>query len=114
MDDEPGALDSTFYLSRLDPSHNYLTASTVNIPLKEDNGLVTIDTNSELPDDPVEFCVLLENESASPEIWMAIARAYAVQGKIEDGLEVVKRGLNSDVIFNSPNKVKAAFHNFSH
>ena len=48
-----------------------------------------------LLDDPTELCTLLENESVGKSYWTTIALAYAKQGKIEDAIEILNKGLGA-------------------
>ena len=46
-------------------------------------------------DDPTELWTLLENENVAKNYWMVIALAYAKQGKIDQAIETINRGLGA-------------------
>lgn len=46
-------------------------------------------------DDPTELWTLLENENVAKNYWMVIALAYAKQGKIDQAIGTVSRGLGA-------------------
>ncbi|ODV92203.1 hypothetical protein CANCADRAFT_16634, partial [Tortispora caseinolytica NRRL Y-17796] len=67
--------------------------SSLDIPLKDASEVVTINLETELPDDPTELCNLLENESAPRLFWLAITAAYGRSGKLDEATEVINRAL---------------------
>lgn len=47
-------------------------ANVIDIPLRDDQEVVTLNLDEDLPDDPTELCDLLENEEAGRQFWLAI------------------------------------------
>jgi len=88
MDDS--VLGAAFYLK--DEKVNNLV---IDVPIKgTEKEVVTIDFESELPDDPTDFCTLLENEEAASQYWAAIAAVYANKGMLNEAVEVMTTGLS--------------------
>ncbi|KAK9460004.1 uncharacterized protein V1516DRAFT_678623 [Lipomyces oligophaga] len=73
-------------------------SNVIDIPLRDDSEVVTMNLDTDLPDDPTELCDLLENEEAGRQFWLAIGTAYSRFGKIEEAIEVIQRGLNAPAI----------------
>ncbi|CCD26148.2 Ctr9p NDAI_0G03710 [Naumovozyma dairenensis CBS 421] len=71
-------------------------ATTLDIPLKASEELVSIDLLTDLPDDPSDLRTLLVEESASREHWLTIACSYVNQGRIDAGIELIKMALQVD------------------
>lgn len=70
-------------------------ARTLDIPLKASEELVSIDLMTDLPDDPMDLKTLLIEENSDKEHWLTIAVAYCNQGKLKDGIELIKVGLEN-------------------
>lgn len=68
-------------------------ASSLDIPLKASEELVSIDLKNDLPDDPNDLRTLLVEESSDKEHWLTIAIAYCNQGKVKEGINLVSMGL---------------------
>ncbi|KAK9474719.1 uncharacterized protein V1510DRAFT_411788 [Dipodascopsis tothii] len=73
-------------------------SNIIDIPLRDDQEVVTLNLDTDLPDDPTELCDLLENELAGRQYWLAIGTAYSRLGKVEEAIEVVNRGLKAYVV----------------
>lgn len=71
-----------------------MTGSTIDVPIYGSNEVVTIDLESELPEDPTDLCTLLENEQAKSIYWISIAAVYANKGLINEAFEVMTTGLS--------------------
>ncbi|ODV97302.1 hypothetical protein PACTADRAFT_49035 [Pachysolen tannophilus NRRL Y-2460] len=106
-------LSSEFYSSQLSDSQKQETEkyNTVDISIKDSEGeIVTIDLTDELPD-PSEISTLLTNENCGIEIWLSIAKSYAVNNKIDEALEVIDNALKAPYIVDVPNFNKVGFNN---
>ncbi|KAK9464773.1 hypothetical protein V1512DRAFT_229890 [Lipomyces arxii] len=85
-------------------------ANVIDIPLRDDQEVVTLNLDTDLPDDPTELCDLLENEDAGRQFWLAISTAYSKLGKIEEAIEVIMRGLTAPVVVKGTEMDKTPFH----
>ncbi|CAI6088712.1 unnamed protein product [Clonostachys chloroleuca] len=67
--------------------------ASIEVPVQgdQDDEAVEIDLE-DLGDDPTELCTLFENERAAKPYWMAVALAYAKQGKVDHAIEMLHRG----------------------
>ncbi|KAH0558716.1 hypothetical protein GP486_004639 [Trichoglossum hirsutum] len=70
---------------------------TVDIPILGvgEGGEVEVDLEGALMDDPTELIMLLENEGAPKALWMTISAAYAKQGKTDNAIELLTKGLGA-------------------
>ncbi|KAK9452877.1 hypothetical protein V1511DRAFT_490320 [Dipodascopsis uninucleata] len=93
-----------------DQNVDHEISNVIDIPLRDDQEVVTINLDTDLPDDPTELCDLLENELAGRQFWLAIGTAYSRLGKIEEAIEVVNRGLKAQVVVKGSEADKVAFH----
>ena len=73
------------------PSMDWPTA--LDIPLKASEELVSIDLETDLPDDPNDLRTLLVEENSDKEHWLTIAVAYCNHGMLESGIKLVKIAL---------------------
>ena len=64
----------------------------LDIQIDEGNDVVELELDEELQDDTTELCTLLENESVGRGYWISIANAYAKQGRIEQAIDVLRKG----------------------
>lgn len=74
------------------PSMDWPTA--LDIPLKASEELVSIDLETDLPDDPNDLRTLLVEENSDIEHWITIAVAYCNQGLLEEGIQLIKMALD--------------------
>lgn len=89
----------------------FVSMSILEVPLEADGEVLTIDLDQDLPDDPSEICVLLENENCAPRFWLAFGSAYSRREQPENALEVIQRGLSAPVVAKDPSSM-AHFHSF--
>lgn len=82
-------------------------AKVLDIPLKASEELVSIDLETDLPDDAADLKTLLVEESSDKEHWVTIAIAYCNQGNVEQGIKLINLAL--DVFEGS---LKASLHTF--
>ena len=78
------------------PSETYPTmewAKVLDIPLKASEELVSIDLETDLPEDSADLKTLLVEESSDKEYWLTIAIAYCNQGNIEQGIKLINLAL---------------------
>ena len=69
--------------------------STIDIPISSE-AEETVELNlEELLDDPTELCTLLDNESASKNVWLTVALAYAKQHMVDLAIDICSRGLQT-------------------
>ncbi|CCE66317.1 hypothetical protein TPHA_0P01590 [Tetrapisispora phaffii CBS 4417] len=87
------------------PSMQWSTA--LDIPLKASEEVVSIDLETDLPDDPSDLRTLLVEESSDKEHWLTIALAYCHQGKVTDGIKLIEMALEA-----FRNTDKAPLHTF--
>ncbi|KAK7203647.1 hypothetical protein BZA70DRAFT_71265 [Myxozyma melibiosi] len=85
-------------------------ANVIDIPLRDDQEVVTLNLDEDLPDDPTELCDLLENEEAGRQFWLAIGTAYSRFGKIDEAIEVIQRGLKAPSIVRAPQEERVPFN----
>lgn len=79
--------------------------SILEVPLEGGEGeVLTIDLDRDLPEDPSEICVLLENEKSATMFWLAIGNAYANKDMIDCAIEVVKKGLGAPIVTSEADK----------
>ncbi|ODQ65156.1 TPR-like protein [Nadsonia fulvescens var. elongata DSM 6958] len=82
-----------------DPDQNGLgsaedkSGNILDIPTGEEGEVVQLDLDNDLPEDPNDLCVFLENEKCDVQYWLAIGLAYSRKNLIDEGLEVIKRGM---------------------
>jgi len=73
--------------------------SSIDIPIQEaedeEETSVEVDLDN-LPDDPTELCVLLDNENSQRNFWMSIALGYAKHGKTDGAIEMLIKGKDSE------------------
>ncbi|KAF8430352.1 hypothetical protein EV426DRAFT_556702 [Tirmania nivea] len=73
--------------------------SSIDIPIQEaedeEETSVEVDLDN-LPDDPTELCVLLDNENSQRNFWMSIALGYAKHGKTDGAIEMLIKGRDSE------------------
>lgn len=81
--------------------------TALDIPLKASEELVSIDLETDLPEDPNDLRTLLVEENSDKEHWLTIAAAYCNQEKIEEGIKLATMGLE---VFEGANK--ASLHTF--
>lgn len=81
------------------------SANVLEVPLEAEGEAVTIDLDNDLPEDPSEICVLLENEKCAAEYWLAIGTAYSRNGQTENGIEVCTKGLESSIIVKDSDRI---------
>lgn len=68
--------------------------AVIDIPVRGEEGDEAVNLDlTELHDDTVELCDLLENENAARSYWVTIALAYAKQHKIDVAIDIVRKGL---------------------
>lgn len=65
----------------------------LDIPLRASEELVSIDLETDLPEDSADLKTLLVEESSDKEHWLTIAIAYCNQGHIEQGIKLVNIAL---------------------
>ncbi|KAK9365277.1 hypothetical protein V1509DRAFT_585655 [Lipomyces kononenkoae] len=87
-----------------------VAANVIDIPLRDDQEVVTLNLDTDLPDDPTELCDLLENEEAGRQFWLAIGTAYSKLGKIEEAIEVIMRGLKAHSVIRGSESERTPFH----
>lgn len=87
---EESVLDAAFY-SKDSQGKNLI----IEVPIRGSLEVVTIDLESDLPEDPTELCTLLENESAETKYWTLVAAAYANKGMVSESFEVMNAGLKT-------------------
>lgn len=78
--------------------------SILEVPLEADGEVLTIDLNNDLPDDPSEICVLLENENCIAKYWLEIGSAYSRNKQWDNAIEVVTRGLKARIVQSETDK----------
>ncbi|KAK9494510.1 hypothetical protein V1508DRAFT_412628 [Lipomyces doorenjongii] len=86
------------------------SANVIDIPLRDDQEVVTLNLDTDLPDDPTELCDLLENEEAGRQFWLAIGTAYSRLEKIDEAIEVIMRGLKAQVVIRGSDTERTPFH----
>lgn len=82
-------------------------ATAIDIPLKASEEVVSIDLETDLPDDPSDLRTLLVEESSDKEHWLTIAIAYCNQGRIPEGIKLIEMALET-----FENVEKAPLHTF--
>ncbi|KAH3898661.1 related to RNA polymerase-associated protein CTR9 [Saccharomycodes ludwigii] len=82
-------------------------ATTLDIPLKDSEEVVSIDLENDLPPDPEDLKTLLVEENSAKEHWLTIAISYCNQNKIELGIKLILMALE---IFQGPQSV--SLHTF--
>lgn len=68
-------------------------ASSLDIPLKASEEVVSIDLENDLPEDPADLKTLLVEESSDKEHWLAIATAYCNQGMVRESIRLIEMAL---------------------
>lgn len=69
--------------------------SSLDIPLKASEEVVSIDLETDLPDDPADLKTLLVEEGSDKEHWLTIAIAYCNHGKTAEGIRLIEMALES-------------------
>ncbi|KAI8390429.1 related to RNA polymerase-associated protein CTR9 [Nakaseomyces glabratus] len=82
-------------------------SSSLDIPLKASEELVSIDLETDLPDDAADLKTLLVEESSDKEHWLTIAIAYCNQGRTSQGIRLIELALD---VFEGAGK--ASLHTF--
>ncbi|KAL3240033.1 Ctr9p [Nakaseomyces bracarensis] len=82
-------------------------ASSLDIPLKASEELVSIDLKTDLPEDAADLKTLLVEESSDKEHWLTIAIAYCNEGKVSEGIKLIELALG---VFEGAEK--ASLHTF--
>lgn len=82
-------------------------AKVLDIPLKASEELVSIDLETDLPEDAADLKTLLVEESSDKEHWLTIAIAYCNQGNVEQGIKLISLALE---VFEG--SLKASLHTF--
>ncbi|KAK9479314.1 hypothetical protein V1514DRAFT_291716 [Lipomyces japonicus] len=85
-------------------------SNVIDIPLRDDQEVVTLNLDTDLPDDPTELCDLLDNEEAGRQFWLAIGTAYSRLGKIDEAIEVVNRALEAPALSKLSEQDRAPLH----
>lgn len=86
--------------------------SSLDIPLKASEEVVSIDLKTDLPDDPADLKTLLVEEGSDKEHWLTIAVAYCNQGKTNEGIRLAKMAL--ETFDNSENGSLHTFLTWAH
>lgn len=81
--------------------------TSLDIPLKASEEVVSIDLGTDLPDDPADLKTLLVEEGSDKEHWLTIAIAYCNHGKTAEGIRLIEMALES-----FENTENAALHTF--
>ncbi|AMD21083.1 HEL198Cp [Eremothecium sinecaudum] len=74
-------------------------ATSLDIPLRDSEEVVSIDLENDLPEDPADLRTLLVEESSDKEHWLTIAVAYCNKGMVDAGTALVKMALE---VFQGP------------
>lgn len=69
--------------------------SALDIPLKASEEVVSIDLETDLPDDPGDLRTLLVEEGSDKEHWLTIAIAYCNHGKTAEGIRLIEMALET-------------------
>ncbi|CCF56300.1 hypothetical protein KAFR_0A08660 [Kazachstania africana CBS 2517] len=85
MEDPNTATESAY------PSMEWPTS--LDIPLKASEELVSIDLETDLPDSPSDLRTLLVEENSDKEHWLSIAIAYCNQNKVIEGIQLITMAL---------------------
>ncbi|SJM84954.1 probable RNA polymerase-associated protein CTR9 [Zygosaccharomyces bailii] len=67
----------------------------LDIPLKASEEVVSINLETDLPDDPADLKTLLVEEGSDKEHWLTIATAYCNSGATEKGINLVEMALDT-------------------
>lgn len=86
--------------------------SSLDIPLKASEEVVSIDLKTDLPDDPADLRTLLVEEGSDKEHWLTIAVAYCNQGKTSEGIRLAEMAL--ETFDNSENGSLHTFLTWAH
>ncbi|GME79670.1 unnamed protein product [Ambrosiozyma monospora] len=102
-------LSANFYLNTIpnDAKREKYTSKTISIPMKSEGEEIVIDAVTDLPDDSSELCTVLTTEDCSYVHWLAVAKAYANQGKVEEAMNVIKQALSNQRILHESRSVQA-------
>ncbi|CCH62681.1 hypothetical protein TBLA_0I00160 [Henningerozyma blattae CBS 6284] len=68
--------------------------ASLDIPLKASEEVVSIDLETDLPDNPSDLKTLLVEEGSAKEHWLTIAAAYCNQGKLSEGIKLAQLALD--------------------
>ncbi|SCU98999.1 LANO_0F00430g1_1 [Lachancea nothofagi CBS 11611] len=79
------------------PSVNWST--TLDIPLKDSEEVVSIDLVNDLPEDPGDLKTLLVEENSDKEHWLVIAIAYSQRGLLKECISLLQMALE---VFQGP------------
>lgn len=82
-------------------------ATSLDIPLRASEEVVSIDLDNDLPDDPADLKTLLVEEGSDKEHWLTISEAYCNHGRTRAGIRLIELALE-----NFENKDKAPLHTF--
>ncbi|QLQ80673.1 hypothetical protein HG537_0E00260 [Torulaspora globosa] len=86
--------------------------TSLDIPLKASEEVVSIDLKTDLPDDPADLKTLLVEEGSDKEHWLTIAVAYCNQGKTSEGIRLAEMAL--EALENSENGSLHTFLTWAH
>ncbi|AEY99220.1 FAGR398Wp [Eremothecium gossypii FDAG1] len=67
--------------------------TSLDIPLRDSEEVVSIDLENDLPDDPADLKTLLVEESSDKEHWLTIAAAYCNHEMVDAGIKLIEMGL---------------------
>lgn len=81
--------------------------SSLDIPLRASEEVVSIDLENDLPDDTSDLKTLLVEEGSDKEHWLTIAIAYCNHGKTREGVRLIEMALES-----FENVERASLHTF--
>ncbi|CEP61048.1 Ctr9p LALA0_S02e05578g [Lachancea lanzarotensis] len=79
--------------------------TSLDIPLKDSEEVVSIDLVNDLPEDPSDLKTLLVEENSDKEHWLTIAIAYSQCGMLKESISLVQMALE---VFQGPQS--AALH----
>ncbi|SCU84390.1 LAME_0C09296g1_1 [Lachancea meyersii CBS 8951] len=79
--------------------------TSLDIPLKDSEEVVSIDLVNDLPEDPSDLKTLLVEENSDKEHWLTIAIAYSQRGLLKECISLVQMALE---VFQGPQS--AALH----
>ncbi|SCU84172.1 LADA_0D00254g1_1 [Lachancea dasiensis] len=74
-------------------------STTLDIPLKDSEEVVSIDLVNDLPEDPADLKTLLVEENSDKEHWITIAIAYSQRGSLSECISLVQMALE---VFQGP------------
>ncbi|AET37767.1 Ctr9p Ecym_2007 [Eremothecium cymbalariae DBVPG len=65
-------------------------ATSLDIPLRDSEEVVSIDLENDLPEDPADLKTLLVEERSDKEHWLTIGVAYCNHGMVEAGIKLIE------------------------